>query len=94
MGRDTARDLSLLRPEFMRLPQVLKWTGLGRTTIYRLVADGEFPRPVRVGLRAVAWRLNDLERWSASRDGLQFAAGPLMDQSDAPRRAYAHSSAP
>jgi prophage regulatory protein len=50
-----------------RLPTVLLMTGLGRSTIYRLVAHGAFPRPVRVGLRAVAWRWSDLEQWSRSR---------------------------
>jgi prophage regulatory protein len=50
-----------------RLPTVLRVTGLGRSTIYRLVAHGSFPRPVRVGLRAVAWRWSDLDQWSRSR---------------------------
>ena len=50
-----------------RLPIVLKVTGLGRSTIYRLVASGTFPRPVHLGPRAVAWRWSDLEHWSATR---------------------------
>jgi prophage regulatory protein len=50
-----------------RLPTVLQVTGLGRSTIYRLVTHGSFPRPVRVGLRAVAWRWSDLDPWSRSR---------------------------
>jgi prophage regulatory protein len=50
-----------------RLPTVLQVTGLGRSTIYRLVAHGSFPRPVRVGLRAVAWRWSDLDQWSQTR---------------------------
>lgn len=51
-----------------RLPVVLKVTGLGRSTIYRWVADGSFPPPVRLGPRAVAWRWSDLDRWTQSRD--------------------------
>ena len=50
-----------------RLPTVLKLTGLGRSTIYRLMADGSFPSPVRLGPRAVAWRWSDLDRWTQSR---------------------------
>jgi len=50
-----------------RLPTVLKMTGLGRSTIYRWIADGSFPPPVRLGPRAVAWRWSDLDRWSESR---------------------------
>jgi prophage regulatory protein len=94
MGRDSTRDLPLLRPEFMRLPQVLKWSGLGRSTIYRMVATGDFPPPVRIGLRAVAWRLNDLECWGASRDGQrQLAAAPLMGHRTATRRTPTHANA-
>ena len=52
---------------FARLPTVIQATGLGRSTIYRLVADGSFPRPVHLGPRAVAWRWSDLDRWSESR---------------------------
>ena len=50
-----------------RLPTVLKLTGLGRSTIYRWVADGLFPPPVRLGPRAIAWRWSDLDRWTQSR---------------------------
>ena len=52
---------------FARLPIVIQATGLGRSTIYRLVANGVFPPPVHLGPRAVAWRWSDLDRWSESR---------------------------
>jgi len=52
---------------FMKLPTVMRWTGLGRSTIYRLIAARKFPAPVVLAIRAVAWRLSDLERWSADR---------------------------
>lgn len=54
---------------FARLPTVLAATGLGRSTIYRLIADGSFPAPVRLGPRAVGWRWSDLDRWTQSRPG-------------------------
>jgi prophage regulatory protein len=54
-----------------RLPTVLKITGLGRSTIYRWIAEGSFPAPVRLGRRAVAWRWSDLDRWTQSRDTTQ-----------------------
>ena len=54
-------------PLFARLPTVMRTTGLGRSTIYRLVASGEFPRPVHLGPRAIAWRWSDLEQWGATR---------------------------
>lgn len=54
---------------FARLPTVLAATGLGRSTIYRLIADGSFPAPVRLGPRAVAWLWSDLDQWTRSRPG-------------------------
>ena len=38
---------------FLRMPTVMRITGLGRSTIYRLIADQKFPSPVRLGPRAV-----------------------------------------
>lgn len=52
---------------FLRMKAVTKMTGLGRSTIYRLVAQDKFPSPVRLADRAVAWRRADLERWSEQR---------------------------
>lgn len=36
---------------FLRLPAVLQATGLGRSTVYRMVAEHTFPAPVKL-----AWR--------------------------------------
>jgi prophage regulatory protein len=52
---------------FVRMPTVVRMTGLGRSTIYRLMAEDKFPSPVRLAKRAVAWRRIDLEQWSAGR---------------------------
>jgi prophage regulatory protein len=52
---------------FARMSTVLLLTGLGRSTIYRLIAEDKFPAQVRIGTRAVGWRWSDLERWSAAR---------------------------
>ena len=49
---------------FLRMQAVIRMTGLGRSTIYRLVAQDKFPSPVRLAKRAIAWRRVDLERWS------------------------------
>ena len=51
----------------LRLPAVMHVTGLSRSTLYRLIAGEQFPRPVRLGLRAVAWRRSDVEAWSEAR---------------------------
>jgi prophage regulatory protein len=63
----TSRDGGDPPALFLRLPAVMKLTGLGRSTIYRMVAERRFPCPVRIASRAVAWRRSDLDRWSESR---------------------------
>lgn len=52
---------------FVRMAAVVRMTGLGRSTIYRLMAERQFPSPVRLAKRAIAWRRIDLEQWSAGR---------------------------
>lgn len=39
-------------------------TGLGKSTIYRMMAEGKFPKPVQIaGAWAVRWRLSDVRAW-------------------------------
>ena len=50
---------------FLRRPEVESRTGLSRVTIYAKMDEGTFPRPRRIGKRAVAWLEEDIERWIA-----------------------------
>jgi prophage regulatory protein len=58
----------------LRIATVVRITGLGRSTIYRLMADDRFPAPVRVTSRLVAWRRADLLRWSEAKRPVSYAA--------------------
>ena len=49
----------------MRLEEVLEMCGISRSELYRQIADGRFPRPVKVGLRAVRWWQSEVEAWRA-----------------------------
>jgi prophage regulatory protein len=42
---------------------VEEMTSLDITTIYRRMAAGTFPQPVKVGRRRVAWRTSDIVQW-------------------------------
>ena len=53
----------------IRLPEVQHRVGLGRSTIYRWMAEGKFPRPVQLGGYAVAWAEDEVEDWIDSRLG-------------------------
>ena len=58
-----------MEPQLLRLREVRTMIGLSAATIYRNVAAGTFPRPVKVG-GASRWRLSDLQVWL---DGLTAA---------------------
>lgn len=53
--------------EFIRLPEVLQITGMGTTTIYKMVKLGTFPRQVALGGRSVAWVRSEIQEWAQSR---------------------------
>ena len=50
-----------------RRPDVEKMVGLSRSTIYAMIAEGSFPKPIKLGKRAVGWREADLRAWLNSR---------------------------
>ena len=51
----------------LRLPHVLALTGLGRSSIYRLVAQGDLAAPVRLSARAIGWHRSTICQWLGSR---------------------------
>lgn len=51
------------------MPAVREWTGLSRSSIYAMTAAGTFPKPVKLGARAVGWRESDLAAWLEAREG-------------------------
>lgn len=51
----------------IRLKEVQHRVGLGRSTIYRWMAEGKFPKPVQLGGYAVAWAEDDIQNWIAMR---------------------------
>ena len=47
-----------------RLPQVKKETSLSRSSIYKRITDGTFPRQIRLGGgRAVGWLASEIQDW-------------------------------
>ncbi len=60
-------DYMPLSDRLLRLPEVKSRTGLGRSSIYRLIAMGAFPRPRKLAERAVAWRESDISTWIDTR---------------------------
>lgn len=65
----------------LRLPQVQKKTGLAKSTIYKKIAEQEFPKPVPLGAKAVGWIEEDINNWikcciaNAGNDNLELNLG-------------------
>jgi prophage regulatory protein len=51
----------------LALPEVSRATTLSRTTIWRSVKAGTFPKPVQVSARRVAWPASGIQQWVAGR---------------------------
>ncbi len=47
----------------IRFREVMNLTGWGRTSIYRLVEEGRFPKPCKIGLRSVAWKESEIQKY-------------------------------
>ena len=68
---EDSENLVIHKPEkplrLLRLQEVKMRVGLGRSTIYRWISEGNFPKPVKLGVQSVAWRENDIDYWVSSR---------------------------
>lgn len=51
----------------LRLPQVKARTGLSRSELYRRMAAGNFPAPIKLGERASAWSAAEVDSWITAR---------------------------
>lgn len=51
----------------IRLKEVMKMTGLGRSTVYKYVAENVFPKPISLGDRCVGWLESEVLGWISSK---------------------------
>lgn len=63
----TSARLEAEPSDTLRLPKVRQRTGLGRSTIYRLMALGLFPGSVQLAPRAIGWHKADIDAWLTAR---------------------------
>jgi prophage regulatory protein len=52
---------------FLRLPEVKRETGMGKSTIWAKVKEGKFPAPVRFGGKCTRWVASEIEAWKRAR---------------------------
>jgi prophage regulatory protein len=49
--------------QLLRLSDVCVQVALSRSTVYQRIAEGTFPAPIRISLRSVRWRIEDIDAW-------------------------------
>jgi prophage regulatory protein len=57
-------EAALARPteiSIRRLPNILRRFGKSRSTLYRDIESGLFPRPIKLGARAIGWPLHEID---------------------------------
>jgi prophage regulatory protein len=51
------------RKRLLKIAEVVSLVGVSRATVYRLIDSGEFPKPVQLSARRVAWVSAEVEDW-------------------------------
>ncbi|QNP60059.1 AlpA family phage regulatory protein [Paenacidovorax monticola] len=59
---------------FLRMPQVLALVPVSRSTLWRHVASGAFPAPVKLFFGVTAWRVDDVRHWIEAQGGASSAS--------------------
>ncbi len=59
----------------IKIRQVQARTGVSRSGLYQKVADGNFPKPIKLGARASGWILSEVDAWVAERIAASRAIG-------------------
>ncbi|GGB62953.1 hypothetical protein GCM10011316_38560 [Roseibium aquae] len=58
----------------LRLPDVVKRTGLKKSSIYNYMTAGDFPTPFKIGARANGWSEQEINAWIESRKACRGGA--------------------
>jgi prophage regulatory protein len=70
--------------KMLRLPAVKEATGLSRSSIYAFLAAGNFPPPIKLGVRAVGWLESSVQEWVDARVRSANDHGPSRVNRGAP----------
>jgi len=55
------------RQRVLRLKRVLDKTGDSKSGLYRKIAEGLFPKPIKLSIRCVGWLEEEVDAWIGER---------------------------
>jgi len=53
--------------QILKLPDVIKATGLARSTIYKLISENRFPQQIKLTSFSSGWLQSEINRWIEER---------------------------
>lgn len=62
----------------IRIKQVALKVGLGQSTIYRMIAEGRFPKPFEIASKRNAWIESDIDDWLAEKAGKKLSSAVML----------------
>ncbi len=63
--------------QILKLPEVVKTTGLARSTIYKLINEDRFPKQIKLTNFSSGWLLSEIEEWIDERIALSRVSGAV-----------------
>ena len=63
---DKNSSAAICRRTILNVREVSNYLNLSKPTIYRLMNEGKFPRPIQLSKNRVAWRSDEIEFWLES----------------------------
>ena len=68
-GKPSPQRTSEQQSPFLRMPDVSKITTYTPQHLYKLIERGEFPKPIKLGLRRSAWLRTEIDQWILDKIG-------------------------
>jgi len=65
--KPTAPTAIAIPVKYVRLPEVIRLTGMSKSTIRRMMDNRKFPRAYRLSSQAIGWRESEVQQWLAER---------------------------
>ena len=78
------RSISTL-PETVTAQDIAVWLGVNRTTIYRYVSLGDFPKPVKLSPRRQVFLKSEVLTWFKDKQGVDLTIEPLSELETLPQ---------
>lgn len=62
--------------KILRIKDVISKVSLGQSTIYRMIAQGDFPKPIPLAPNRVGWVESEINEWLAERAAMRMTSTP------------------